>query len=164
MTQLAGSGTIVSADVSALGSRQGQVIFRFYTYANSGEIEPDQRGFRGSASGGVDLEVHGIVIGPVGVPDLSGLAFRLDPVRPNPALRGATIGFSIPASRNVELSIFDVQGRRVRTVLKEERAAGEHSARWDGLTDRGAAAISGVYFAVLTAGTLHATRSVVLLR
>lgn len=56
------------------------------------------------------MQVHGIVIGPVGAPDISGLAFRLDALRPNPVLRGATIGFSIPASQGVELTIFDVQG------------------------------------------------------
>ena len=163
-TALVGSGVSVQASVAALGAWHGTVTFRVYTYANTGDLDPDQRGFRGAASGGQDLVVHGTVIGPIGVPDASTLAFRLDAVRPNPALHGTVLGFSLPAAQVVELTIFDVHGRRVRTLIEGERAAGEQSAAWDGAADDGAAVRPGVYFAVLKAGSLHASRSVTLVR
>jgi len=163
-TPLGGSGVPIEASVASLGMWQGTVNFRVYTYANTGDLDPDQRGFRGSASGGQDLVVHGTVIGPVGVPGVSTFAFRLDPSRPNPAVHGAVLGFSLPAAQRAELTIVDVHGRRVRSLLQAERPAGQQSAAWDGLSDDGAVVKPGVYFAVLKAGRLQASRGVILVR
>lgn len=164
VSPLVGSGVSIQASVAALGAWQGTVTFRVYTYNNTGDLDPDQRGFRGAASGGQDLVVHGTVIGPAGASDVSAVAFRLDPIRPNPAVHGAVLGFSLPAAQGVELTIFDVQGRRIRSLLKGDRPAGEQSALWDGLSDDGAPVRPGVYFAVLKAGRFHASRSVTLVR
>jgi hypothetical protein len=140
------------------------VTFRVYTYGNTGDLDPDQRGFRGAASGGQDLVVHGRVIGPTGSPEAGTLAFRLDSVTPNPVLGSAVIAYSAPETRIVDLAIYDVQGRAVRTLLANHRATGDSSVRWDGLTDRGASAQAGVYFAVLRSGAMRVARSLVLFR
>jgi hypothetical protein len=58
-SSIVGSGTPITADVSAIGTVTGTVTFRFYTYNNSGSTSPLQRGFRGSAAGGIDLTVWG---------------------------------------------------------------------------------------------------------
>jgi flagellar hook assembly protein FlgD len=51
------------------------------------------------------------------------------------------------------VAIYDLQGRRVRTLFDEERPAGPAEAEWDGLDDRGSRAASGVYLVRLqTAG------------
>jgi flagellar hook assembly protein FlgD len=64
----------------------------------------------------------------------------------------------------VDLRIYDVAGRLVKTVLAEEVTAGIHSATWDGTDRRGSAVASGVYFYKIVAGPNVSTKKMVLLR
>ena len=59
--------------------------------------------------------------------------------------------FSLPSTSRITLELFDEHGRRVRTLISGELAAGEHSRTWDGRDDAGAVAAPGVYFARLVA-------------
>ena len=54
--------------------------------------------------------------------------------------------FELPAAGRARLVLYDVRGRRVRTLVDGARAAGEHVARWDGRDESGAPAAAGVYF------------------
>ena len=49
----------------------------------------------------------------------------------------------------VELSVFDLAGRRIATLARGPLPAGSHNARWDGSDAQGVRAPSGVYFARL---------------
>jgi len=63
------------------------------------------------------------------------------------------------------LSIHDVSGRRVATVIRGQREAGSHSVVWDGRDDRGRRAPSGIYFARIgTASGAIASARIVLTR
>jgi hypothetical protein len=77
-TGIFGGGLVISADVSALGTRNGAVEFRLYTYNNSGTTNPLQRGIRGTAGGGGGLMIDGTagggtppVVAALAVPTLS---------------------------------------------------------------------------------------------
>jgi len=63
-----------------------------------------------------------------------------------------TIRYQLAAASDVELAIFDVTGRRVRTLVRGRRNAGQHSVTWDGRDDRGRVVASGVYLYRLQAG------------
>ncbi len=65
---------------------------------------------------------------------------------PNPFNPETTIGFSIKQPGRVELTVFNVRGQKVTTLLNERYEAGEHSAIWRGNDERGKAVSSGVYF------------------
>ena len=65
---------------------------------------------------------------------------------PNPFRDAATIRFSLAREMSVRVTIFDVAGRRVTSLVDEERPAGWHTVRWNGRDDAGRAAASGVYF------------------
>lgn len=54
-----GGGELITANVSALGVRSGTVQFRLYTFNNSGDTNPLQRGIRGTGGGGQGLTVNG---------------------------------------------------------------------------------------------------------
>ncbi|HLP18124.1 MAG TPA: DUF3160 domain-containing protein, partial [Bacteroidota bacterium] len=74
---------------------------------------------------------------------------------PNPFNGTTIITFSIPrtlSNSHVGLTIYDVQGRKVRTLLAQEMPGGNYSVRWDGKSDRGTTAASGVYFYHLLVG------------
>jgi hypothetical protein len=74
-------------------------------------------------------------------------AFRLSQNFPNPVThQGTRIRFATGERTHVRLTIFDVQGRRVRALLDEEMPAGEHELAWDGADERGRAVAAGVYF------------------
>ena len=65
---------------------------------------------------------------------------------PNPAREGAVIAFALPSAGPVTLAIYDQRGRCVRVLAHGALGPGEHRVQWDGRTDRGLAAASGVYF------------------
>ncbi len=71
----------------------------------------------------------------------------LDQNFPNPFNPVTTISFNLTAPGPVRLSVYDVSGRLVRTLVDEgEVTAGEHEAIWNGQDQSGRAAAAGVYF------------------
>ncbi len=73
---------------------------------------------------------------------------------PNPFSGNTTIRFSVPQqlSGNTELYIYDLRGRRVRTLVNENLPAGEHSTVWDTTDNSGRGVSPGVYFYQLRIG------------
>jgi flagellar hook assembly protein FlgD len=64
----------------------------------------------------------------------------------------------------VNISVYDVAGRRVRELVNEHRAAGVWSVQWNGDDDRGQRVASGVYFYRMRAGEFLDTKKMVLLK
>ncbi len=75
---------------------------------------------------------------------------------PNPFNPSTTITFAVPTTGAVDLSVFNVQGQLVRTLVDAEMPAGSHAAVWNGRDMQGRPAASGVYLYRLTGtdGTL----------
>jgi hypothetical protein len=90
--------------------------------------------------------------------------FRLRPNSPNPFRRSTTLEFEIPRSARVQINVYDVGGRLVAEVLDEVRNAGTQSVVWDGRDRSNTPVPSGVYWARLQAGDLHAAVRMVRLR
>jgi hypothetical protein len=72
----------------------------------------------------------------------SGLTLALAPTN---GRRAVEARFVLPQDANARLSVFDVSGRRVRTLSVGRLAAGEHRLTWDGRDAAGGTAPSGVY-------------------
>ena len=70
----------------------------------------------------------------------------LGPPAPNPGRGGLRIPFMLPRESRATLTVFDVRGRRVRTVAQGTFGRGEHWAVWDGRYADGGLAHAGVYF------------------
>lgn len=89
----------------------------------------------------------------VGDADQAPRAFRLAQNQPNPFNPSTEIRFSLPADGPVDIAVFDLAGRRVRTLVAGTLPAGDHEARWNGQDDGGEALPSGLYvYRVTTAG------------
>ncbi len=73
---------------------------------------------------------------------------RLHPNRPNPFRPSTAIFFDVAgeASGPVEVAVFDVGGRRVKTLVDGPLDPGQYELRWDGRDDSGSRLASGVYF------------------
>lgn len=77
---------------------------------------------------------------------------------PNPFNPSTQLEFSLPAASTVTLTVHDLRGRLVRTLVAgAEHAAGDHATTWDGRDDAGAPVASGVYLARLKAGVRTAS-------
>ena len=72
--------------------------------------------------------------------------FMLGQNRPNPWQGSTTIRFSLEKAEAARLTVFDVQGRSIRTLRDGMQSAGLQQVIWDGRNDRGALAPTGVYF------------------
>ena len=83
---------------------------------------------------------------------------------PNPSNGAMTFRFSLPAAGPVELAIFAVAGRRLRTLLRGPAAAGPGMAAWDGKDDGGRAVASGVVIARLRTAQGETSRRIVRVR
>ncbi len=90
------------------------------------------------------------------------MAPRLFPNRPNPFGRSTEIGFRAPVSADVDVSIYDMSGRHLRTLMKGRVAAGEQRVTWDGRDNSGRRLPSGVYFYQLTSGGFSEQRRMLL--
>jgi hypothetical protein len=89
---------------------------------------------------------------------------QLAPAQPNPFHQTATIAFSLAQAGPVELAIFSVDGRRVRTLVRESREPGEYRLTWDGRDDHGNPMSAGVYYAQLKAAQRGFTRTLTYLK
>ncbi len=89
---------------------------------------------------------------------------RIRAIEPNPANPSAAVHFETAVAGHVRVSIFDVRGRHVAVLADAPYPAGAHVVRWNGVGVNGAPAASGVYFVLMEAGTIRATRRLVLLR
>jgi subtilisin-like proprotein convertase family protein len=92
-------------------------------------------------------------------------ALEFAPVWPNPVQGGGvTMSFALPLAAPASLALFDVGGRRVRTVADRVFGAGRTVLAWDGHDDHGAPLRPGLYLARFTSGGRTLVRQVVVLR
>ena len=84
---------------------------------------------------------------------------------PNPTRAEATIRFDLATAQRVSVSVYDVTGQRVRTLVGDrEFSAGSQNLIWDGTSDAGTPTSTGVYFVRVMAGGASVARRVVFLR
>ncbi len=123
--------------------------------ATAQEVVLDAFTFRSACSSG-DCGV--LAVGPE-----PGPGTTLRAAAPNPFADGTTLRYRVAAAGPVELAVFDLAGRRVRTLERATHGAGEYAARWDGTDASGRRVPPGVYLCRLLApGAADAKRVVVL--
>lgn len=83
---------------------------------------------------------------PSPVPQLPTPTTRLFQPAPNPFNPQTTLHFTLSQDGPVSLVIYDIRGRKVRTLVHEQRAAGDHDVFWNGKDDFGNSMASGSYF------------------
>ncbi|NOY88594.1 MAG: T9SS type A sorting domain-containing protein [FCB group bacterium] len=83
---------------------------------------------------------------------------------PNPFNPNTTISFDLSNSSHVNLTIYNILGQPVRTLLNKEMTAGSYNIEWNGKDDNGQGLSSGIYFYKLQAGSLTATKKMLMLK
>ncbi len=83
---------------------------------------------------------------------------------PNPFNPETTIFFTLPTPGRVELTIYNIKGQRVITLLSEYHDAGEHRIIWNGKNDTGSKVATGIYYYRMTTPEYTETRKMLLLK
>jgi hypothetical protein len=92
------------------------------------------------------------------------LSYGLSQNYPNPFNPSTGITYAVPKKARVRIEVYSLTGKRIRTLVDEDRVPGEYAAAWDGLDDAGRKAVSGVYFCRMTAGTFARTVKMTVLK
>ena len=84
--------------------------------------------------------------------------------QPNPFNPSTLISYYVTARGHVTLDIYDILGRRVRTLVSDDVEPGRYTVEWNGADDQGRQAASGVYFARMATPQYQKTHKMVLVR
>ncbi len=98
---------------------------------------------------------------PGGPPAPGAEVISLGRPRPSPTQSRATCSLTLPQPETIDLSVVDVQGRRVRTISRRPYPGGKHEIQWDLRDSKARRVASGVYFLRLEAGARLLTRRIV---
>ncbi len=107
---------------------------------------------------------EGVVAGVNDGPIIPGPAATIVGIYPNPFNPTTTIDFSLTRSGPVQVVIFAIDGKLVRTLLSDNREAGDYKVRWNGMGDTGSTVSSGAYFCRILSGSGTDTKPLLLLK
>jgi len=97
-------------------------------------------------------------------PETLPTAYSLSQNHPNPFNPTTTISFSLTQAGPVKLTVFNILGQQVTTIIDGNLEAGQHSVVWDGTDTHGTTVASGIYFYRLNAGAFCDSKKMVLLK
>ena len=105
---------------------------------------------------------------PTAVDDRNGgnvpKGYALEQNYPNPFNPSTIINFYVPTRSWVNLTVYNVLGQKVKTLIDGDMGVGNHSRRWDGVTDAGTRVASGIYFYRMEAGSFIQTKKMMMLK
>lgn len=110
------------------------------------------------------VDRDGEFLSPIQTVKVRELGATLAQNEPNPFNPSTTIRFTVAEKGNVSLSIFDANGRLVRSLVNGVSEAGSQEITWDGRDSSNLPVSSGVYFYRLTAGKFNESKKMVLLK
>jgi len=82
---------------------------------------------------------------------------------PNPFNPSTTLKYVVPQNSQIELSVYNLMGQKVRTLVNESKEEGEYSIVWNGKDNKGSQVASGVYFYRLTSHGIDKAKGKMLL-
>ena len=98
------------------------------------------------------------------VPDAVPSEFVLNPAFPNPFNQTTTISFSMLVAADIEMSIYNIHGQKITTLINGTLDVGNHFVSWNGKNNLGQNVSSGIYIYKLQAGTNIQNNKVLLLK
>jgi hypothetical protein len=96
--------------------------------------------------------------------DVAPSRIALRSIHPNPGFSAFTVAFDLPKMQEVDLSVFDVSGRRVRRLVQGSHPAGRHEVAWLGTDEMGHQAARGIYFVSMKTGDFEETRKLTVVK
>ncbi len=91
-------------------------------------------------------------------------SFKLLQNYPNPFNPSTTIQYEIPKDGEVEIGIYDLTGRLIKTIVNQNQQAGAHSAVWNGQTESDSKVASGIYMYTVKYGNTLSSKKMLLIK
>jgi hypothetical protein len=152
-------GTTLLASATSAGLGETEVLNYYAAAAGDYQIKVYRKTGTGNDTQRYTMSIYSDV--SAGVLARSDLSFK---VYPSPFCHETTARFQAPSAGPYRVEVFDVTGRRCRTVEGRAPGAGQICAVWDGCDDRGIEVPSGVYFVRAAWGDRAETGRVLLVR
>jgi parallel beta-helix repeat protein len=155
----------VQIDLAMLGTGMtigGSGELAHLTFVATGDvysIEFESASLRGAENEDLDADLAGYGSG-----DELPMAFRLVQNAPNPFNPLTTIAYEVPQASAVTITVYDISGRLVTTLVEGTVDPGRHSVIWDGRNDHGESVGSGVYFCVMETPDYRGSHKMTLLK
>lgn len=130
------------------------LVFVYNTRSNPGQVALDE----------VRPEFQAISIALSGGVGNLPTTYALDQNYPNPFNPSTEVPFSLPVDAHVELSVFNVLGQKVTTIINADMPAGNHVATWNGMDSDGQLVSSGVYFYRISTDDFSDAKKMMLLK
>ncbi len=93
----------------------------------------------------------------------SVLEYKLIQNFPNPFNPSTTITYTLKSTTEVDITIFDALGRKIRTLLHGQQSAGNHQIQWNGTDEHGKKASSCIYFCRMNAEHFSQTQKMIVM-
>ena len=151
---------------SFFGGYNDTVEIKIGAYSTYDGFDDDESAY---ISYGVNLENLAIMSINTGVVmsadnDVLPAVFRLHQNYPNPFNPETMIQFDVPHRVDLTLSVYDLLGRRVKTLVKDNLDIGSYSIKWNGSSDAGEMLPSGMYFYELHSSKFHSVKKLILVK
>jgi hypothetical protein len=92
------------------------------------------------------------------------ITYNLHNAYPNPFNPVTTLRYDLPVQTHVNITVYDMLGRKVRTILNQQQNPGYKSLIWDATNDYGKSVSAGIYLYQIQAGEYISTKKMVLLK
>jgi hypothetical protein len=90
--------------------------------------------------------------------------FALENNYPNPFNPTTTIKYQLPQDVRVSVTIYNIQGQVVRTLVNEDQKAGFYTIQWDGRSEAGTQVATGIYIYRINAGSFVTAKKMVMMK
>lgn len=154
-------------DRLAEGVAYGEAFLLTFQYAGEGGFDEGQKGwYYGLTFNGDPF----IIPQPSNVTAIAQEHFNHIPEQislenyPNPFNPATTISYSLPASGKVELTIYNMLGQKIRSLIHMYQFAGQHKIIWDGKNAQGIKMPSGIYIYRLRSGKSMISKKMILIK
>jgi len=158
-------------EISPSTSPEGQVLIRVpwsFDLDQTGSVGIDNPKFIKPGSGGGPpqyVESSFTEDYPLSIDKLSlPIDFELGEAYPNPFNPETLINYGLPIHSNISISIFDINGRQIKSLEESFKIPGRYSVMWDGLDDAGHSVSSGMYIYQMIANGYISSGKVMLLK
>ncbi len=153
---VSGRNPVSNFDGEIIGMKYSPPTHTAYTFImHPWELEPDQqRAFFAALLGDIQTAV-----GDDDDESILPREFSLKQNYPNPFNPTTTINYSIPRKAQVKLTIYNILGQKVTTLVNTEQGAGDYTVQWNGEHSA-----SGIYFYKLTADKTALSKKMILLK
>ncbi len=161
-------GLLRIAGFSGSGSENGSLVKLHFTVAETfdgEEIEVTVSKYR------FNENVEGVNVVGVFTKSAMGIESDLIPSQyalyqnhPNPFNPVTTLRYDLPEDALVNITIYDMMGRQVKTLINDQQTAGYRSIQWNATNDAGSPVSAGMYIYTIQAGDFSQTRKMVLLK